>query len=1380
MGCCNSSPIGEEPTTLPCAIQPFEQPITRRLLPLLWLPQGRSSLPLLREHVRTTLLRSAASTARGCTVIPHALRWWAYQHLSGGAELEATFPGLYRLLLHLGPSKTQDLTIRFDAHRTFPYMPFFGTASRPGPGQSQLYRIAVAYSHLDPALGYTQGCNFIIALLLLAGLSEEAAFYAFAGLLLRLRLRLFYGHGLPLAMAALGALEALLRARAPVLQAHLEAQGVLPVLYATPWLLSFWVSSPLPASTLLCCMDLLLLEAPPLDPAPPPLAVTAYAAALEAEAERGQSRRALSSTAASLQPAAAPCTLAPVVEVVTVLDVPPVYLRICLALVLIREDALLAADDTDSVYAVLKDEYAPLHTLRPAPSETVATLTRLSEPFRHRGSTVGSNLGTGVNVVGGADSTVSAEDPPQPSKAPSGTTPAEAGVQSAPILDSTDRTPRAEELVRTHVATSLADGSIAGQELVALLPFAPALESGPARHGSVVATAAPFAPTLHATEASPAMSREPAATESRVHLTRASDEPTPSPVRRIRSTGSVFDRTRSDSGAARTQRLFPAVTVAFNSASVAILSTAEAVAHTSVGRRHRCRSADDALLLHDLHYPAAAPRVAVRRHSDPAGHFPDPCSRRRRLQLLTIDRAPPRSAEFRGRHPRRLAPIQVAVKSTEATLPRLHDSDIAQQQLADSDINVTHHSSHALANAVVVERTSDDLPSRSGAPSRSVCEPPAEATIGVLILDAAPAPSHPKHGRWHFQFPATLRPNQMPGRLGSSAHQHGSSHIDGGRGVMPLDGDQQPSRVQHRRVISRLPSAPMLRPPSGTQRQAAPSFALKPEASMRDFGSAVLPIPRRREGGHDSPGGGSPSVSRVTAESAGANASPTRSASMGALLPSAARARAVSRILGVATSTHATPAALRGSPSGLAAEGLGAEKSVSVSPPQHTEQASVGAVASALDNAATSARGRSINRPSSLLPGGVHAPRKLAIFEPSEGCSMADWLRDPGGDAVAQTPRASVLQLPALGVDDLHDRIGSPAGPTQQSPPPLQSIVLPPLLSPPAETSASQSAAPTHVSSLAHAVVAGGSVSSESEEESLDCARVAPEETQVQGAKNVRGPHHAPDMAWAAPATDSSHVVPDAAMHRPSLHPVLAHGAGVGSSFRITVSRGGDCVPPPPIHAASCSERIIADGIEPLRDTGMRASRIAAPSLDMTPSASIPGLLPGSALSPTVEQSPLPPPCERPDEQTEETLRSRVARSTFESGSSATKLAKVLGGDSIGMDSAERSGDAAAKGGVVTELPSIRDIVTAPGVSAEPTMPPLVAEPAPPVLDTSAPTPEGLREHDSEAASMRISAWVCDGKPCSEWALPRSFVARLQERDVSVRSRDLRKLLKNQ
>lgn len=341
--------------------------------------------------------------------IPHAHRWQAYQYLTGGADLAAAAPGLYHSLLRLGPAPEVDLVIRHDSHRTLPSLRFFGPLDRPGPGQSQLYRILTAFANLDEEVRYTQGMNFVAANLLLAGLSEEAAFYAFAGLMAQCGLRGLYQPGLPLAFAAHDRLDELLARGWPALAAHLQAAGVTPQLYATPWLLSGFVSSPLPLSSVLMVFDRLLLEAAPTSlptaiaarithvcgsvVRPPQLQPTAAApqathghtstSAVPSTATRtsgwrgnrwGRGKRGgtdATPVAVATDPAAPQGAVAAgghdnsgvaAGADVAELRVPRALLRAALVLVTAPAGKLLASQNPDDVYATIKDEYEPLRS----------------------------------------------------------------------------------------------------------------------------------------------------------------------------------------------------------------------------------------------------------------------------------------------------------------------------------------------------------------------------------------------------------------------------------------------------------------------------------------------------------------------------------------------------------------------------------------------------------------------------------------------------------------------------------------------------------------------------------------------------------------------------------------------------------------------------------------------------------------------------------------------------------------------------------------------------------------------------------------------------------------------------------------------------------
>ena len=392
MGCAcssqNSVPILPLPPvlgeySLPCPVRPHEAAIAAALQPLLPTSE-RGALPspaVVTNDILTIL--HPRQINRLPAPVPHAFRWFAWQYLSGGCELEQQQPGLYEALLCLGPAvspASADATIRHDAHRTLPFVPLFGSLARPGPGQSQLYRILTAYAHLDTALGYTQGLNFVAGILLLAGLSEAAAFYAFASLMLRAGVRQLYTDGLPLAIHANAELERLLEATSPRLAAHLADLGVTPPLYATPWLLSAFVSSPLPPSTVLRVWDWILTKVAPVGPLPSfacdvaerirrTAAVTHITSPVSPSATHGP----LDSARIGHPPTSSPtsalnCRVSALVAAPSIGDAASkallaALLPCCLALVKAHERELCDATDLDDAYALIKDDYEHLPQL---------------------------------------------------------------------------------------------------------------------------------------------------------------------------------------------------------------------------------------------------------------------------------------------------------------------------------------------------------------------------------------------------------------------------------------------------------------------------------------------------------------------------------------------------------------------------------------------------------------------------------------------------------------------------------------------------------------------------------------------------------------------------------------------------------------------------------------------------------------------------------------------------------------------------------------------------------------------------------------------------------------------------------------------------------
>ena len=159
------------------------------------------------------------------------------------------------LQISIGQEDVDDVISR-DIHRTFPEHALFGSEA----GRSSLFRVLKAYSLHDLEVGYCQGMAFVAGLLLFY-LPEEPAFQVLCRLLAASgpNLRRFYLPGLTGLKADLMAFDALLRAHLPTLWAHLRARGVVPVLYASQWLLTAF-ACPMPAGFACRVIDALLLE----------------------------------------------------------------------------------------------------------------------------------------------------------------------------------------------------------------------------------------------------------------------------------------------------------------------------------------------------------------------------------------------------------------------------------------------------------------------------------------------------------------------------------------------------------------------------------------------------------------------------------------------------------------------------------------------------------------------------------------------------------------------------------------------------------------------------------------------------------------------------------------------------------------------------------------------------------------------------------------------------------------------------------------------------------------------------------------------------------------------------------------------------------------
>ncbi|GAB4817785.1 hypothetical protein N2152v2_004831 [Parachlorella kessleri] len=169
--------------------------------------------------------------------VPPNLRtelWLSQLHRGSGTGAAAA--AQYNALVTQGKLNQEVFAeIEKDAHRTFPGHP---RLSSPEGNQAML-GVLSAYGAIDPDIGYCQGMNFLVGLLLAFLPRAADAFGALVLLMHERRLRDLYKPDMSLLQVRLWQLGKLLPDQ---LATHLESHAVLPVLYASSWFLTCFAS----------------------------------------------------------------------------------------------------------------------------------------------------------------------------------------------------------------------------------------------------------------------------------------------------------------------------------------------------------------------------------------------------------------------------------------------------------------------------------------------------------------------------------------------------------------------------------------------------------------------------------------------------------------------------------------------------------------------------------------------------------------------------------------------------------------------------------------------------------------------------------------------------------------------------------------------------------------------------------------------------------------------------------------------------------------------------------------------------------------------------------------------------------------------------------
>mmetsp|Transcript_11173 Transcript_11173/g.25001 ORF Transcript_11173/g.25001 Transcript_11173/m.25001 type:complete len:716 (-) Transcript_11173:6-2153(-) len=187
------------------------------------------------------------------TAVPPHHRWRLWQASLGiarGDSVDKSGDYLDKALIESEWSHLIDQDVR----RTFKE---FGTAK-----QDQLRRILNAYATHSPHVGYCQGMNLLVGVLLLvSGGREDDCFRALNVIMEDLGMSGFYREGLPLLQRYLHACNQLLAEAVPELLEHLVKEQVDYAMVIQQCLLTTFIDA-VPLATVVMIWDMLILEGP--------------------------------------------------------------------------------------------------------------------------------------------------------------------------------------------------------------------------------------------------------------------------------------------------------------------------------------------------------------------------------------------------------------------------------------------------------------------------------------------------------------------------------------------------------------------------------------------------------------------------------------------------------------------------------------------------------------------------------------------------------------------------------------------------------------------------------------------------------------------------------------------------------------------------------------------------------------------------------------------------------------------------------------------------------------------------------------------------------------------------------------------------------------
>jgi len=150
--------------------------------------------------------------------------------------------------------------IMLDIDRSFPSHKMFIEGTSEGKeGRAALFRVLAVYAMYNPEVSYCQGMSYIAGMCLM-NMEEEDSFWCLVSMFERPKyLAGYFDHSLGKIQRHAAVFERLMRQRRSKLYKHLEALGVSPLMYLTPWFMALFTSLPC-WDAVLTIWDLLLLD----------------------------------------------------------------------------------------------------------------------------------------------------------------------------------------------------------------------------------------------------------------------------------------------------------------------------------------------------------------------------------------------------------------------------------------------------------------------------------------------------------------------------------------------------------------------------------------------------------------------------------------------------------------------------------------------------------------------------------------------------------------------------------------------------------------------------------------------------------------------------------------------------------------------------------------------------------------------------------------------------------------------------------------------------------------------------------------------------------------------------------------------------------------